>query len=76
MKKTCKDVDDKVQSELAERLAPALLSAENGVQNRRKLVISEKHLEAQMENPLQSDPEEHSGENTLSKNPLFFPPIK
>ncbi|XP_009899760.2 dual specificity tyrosine-phosphorylation-regulated kinase 4 isoform X2 [Dryobates pubescens] len=76
IQKTCKDVDDKVQSELAERLAPTLLSTENDVQNRRKLVISEKHLEAQMENPLQSDPEEHSGENTLSKNPLFFPPIK
>ncbi|XP_071673227.1 dual specificity tyrosine-phosphorylation-regulated kinase 4 isoform X2 [Patagioenas fasciata] len=71
---------DEVRSELSERLTPTGSSAgttENDVQNTRKHVIPEKHLETQMlEKPIKSDQAECSGETTLPKNSFFFPPIK
>ncbi|XP_054668847.1 dual specificity tyrosine-phosphorylation-regulated kinase 4 isoform X1 [Grus americana] len=74
-----KDMADNVKSELAERLTPTVPSTgtiENDVQNTRKHVIPEKHLETQMEKPIRNDQAEHSGETALPKNSLFFPPIK
>lgn len=68
-----------MKSELAERLAPTDPSTgttENDVQNTRKHIIAERHLETQMEKPLRNDQAEHSGETALPKNSLFFPPIK
>lgn len=74
------DMADEVRSELAERLTPIVSSAgttENDVQNTRKHVIPENHLETQMlEKPIKNDQAEYSGETTLPKNSIFFPPIK
>ncbi|XP_074967357.1 dual specificity tyrosine-phosphorylation-regulated kinase 4 [Phalacrocorax aristotelis] len=74
-----KDTADKVKSKLAERLTPTVPSTgtkENDVQNTRKLVIPEKHLETQMEKPIKNDQAEHNGDTALPKNSRFFPPIK
>lgn len=74
-----KDTADKVKSELAERLTSTVSSTgttENDVQNTRRHVIPEKHLETQMEKPIKNDQAEHSRETALPKNSLFFPPIK
>ncbi|XP_076201520.1 dual specificity tyrosine-phosphorylation-regulated kinase 4 isoform X2 [Aptenodytes patagonicus] len=51
-------------------------TTENDVQNTRRHVIPEKHLETQMEKPIKNDQAEHSRETALPKNSLFFPPIK
>ncbi|KAM6286941.1 dual specificity tyrosine-phosphorylation-regulated kinase 4 isoform 2-T2 [Spheniscus humboldti] len=51
-------------------------TTENDVQNTRRHVIPEKHLETQMEKPIENDQAEHSRETALPKNSLFFPPIK
>ncbi|XP_062471511.1 dual specificity tyrosine-phosphorylation-regulated kinase 4 isoform X2 [Pezoporus occidentalis] len=72
-------VETEVESELAERLTPTVPSAgtiENDLQNTRKHVLPEKHLETQKEKPVNSNQVEHSGETVLPKHSLFFPPIK
>ncbi|XP_027638699.2 dual specificity tyrosine-phosphorylation-regulated kinase 4, partial [Falco peregrinus] len=73
------DMADEVTSGLAERLTPTVPSmgtTENDVQNTRKHVIPEKHLETQMEKPIKNEQAEYSSETALPKNSLFFPPIK
>lgn len=72
-------VETEVESELAERLTPTVPSAgttENDLQNTRKHVLPENHLETQMEKPVNSNQVENSGETVLPKHSLFFPPIK